>query len=388
MRSNGRPRALPRCCDVVVLENRGALNLEVETARVPGIVGAVSGPPIFGVVGRRARTDEREAVGIVMGIEKIGQLSRGLRDGERPHHAEHDQTLETRRDGGRSDRDAQGHADPFGLVEVGHPRHAGVDRQLIAARDGRFRVLIRRCGERIRTNGERAQNVLARDADDHPPRGMHHRHPAIGQQPYLRCMAPRLVGLRGHDRRKLNRHGRGRSFRRTRCRTLRHVGRRQHSHDPRGAPRPEAVGELPPRIRTRVRVVARPPVVLPIMLTPGQFVGCEVGFVAVAVNLVGEHAHAQLRRAVRQREETRLESHRQQQQRKIAGTQRRGWRVGARSGNRETGLEESAHGSAGDELRGVNRDAHRQPARDLRHVRGILAPAAALEWHTRRRLRS
>ena len=59
---------------VVVLENRGALNLEVETARVPGIVGAVSGPPIFGVVGRRARTDERQAVGIVMGIEKIGEL--------------------------------------------------------------------------------------------------------------------------------------------------------------------------------------------------------------------------------------------------------------------------------------------------------------------------
>ena len=43
----------------------------------------------------------------------------------------------------------------------------------------------------------------------------------------------------------------------------------------------------------------------------------------------------------------------------------------------------SGHGY---ELRRVNGDANRQPACDLRHVRGVLAPRAALERYACRRL--
>ena len=57
------------------------------------------------------------------------------------------------------------------------------------------------------------------------------------------------------------------------------------------------------------------------MLAPGLFVGREIEFVAVEVNLVGEDAHAQLGAAGRQDEETRLQPDRQQHERQVARTQ-------------------------------------------------------------------
>ena len=67
---------------IVVVEGRGAGHFEIETALVSWIVGAVAGPAILRVVGRRARADEREAVGVVVRVEEVRELVGRLGDAQ------------------------------------------------------------------------------------------------------------------------------------------------------------------------------------------------------------------------------------------------------------------------------------------------------------------
>jgi hypothetical protein len=69
----------------------------------------------------------------------------------------------------------------------------------------------------------------------------------------------------------------------------------------------------------------------------------EITFMAVEMNLVGEHPDAQLRPAFGQREESSLQPDRQQHQRQIAGAQQLHGHGGARCGNGDGALEVIRH---------------------------------------------
>src|SRR5262249_8393181 len=69
-------------------------------------------------------------------------------------------------------------------------------------------------------------------------------------------------------------------------------------------------------------VVARQPILLPIMRRPVMFVGRQVILVRIEVDLVGIDADAQLARATGLRKEARLEPDRQHEQRLLGGAQR------------------------------------------------------------------
>ena len=71
---------MPSAQRVVVVERRGVpATSSREAALVPGIVGAVAGAPIVGVVRRRAEAEELEAVGVVVRVEQVGELRRRSR---------------------------------------------------------------------------------------------------------------------------------------------------------------------------------------------------------------------------------------------------------------------------------------------------------------------
>ena len=340
----GQPQRRAHAEGVVVsLQHRNGGDLEGEAPLVPRIVGAVSGSPVLGVVGRSAGTHEREAVRVVVGVEEIGQLGGCLRHGERAHHAEDDQALDPRRHDGGRDGDAETHAHPLRLVEVDHPLHARIEGQLLAAGDGGVRGLIGRRRERIRTDGQRALDILAGDGGGHDVPGMHDGDPAVGHQARLRRPTPRLLPGRHRHRGEDGRHREGRSGRRRQGWTR--VGGRQRPGDPGGARGAEAIGDLPPGVGAGRRVAAGPPVLLPVVPAPGVLVRRDVQLVAVDVDRVRKDAHAQLGGSAGQREEPRLQPDGQQQQGQVAGTQGWGRRSRARcGGNRKRALEESAHG--------------------------------------------
>ena len=341
----GQPQRGADAQGVVVVERRRPVDFDGEAARVSRIARAVAGAPIVGVVARRARPHEREPIGVVMRVEQIGELRRGVGDGERPNDAEHDEAVQSGCQRRRRNGNAQGHARLLGLVEVGHPFHAGVDRELLAVGDCRLGLRVGRRRLRIRADGKRPLNVPPGDGQRHLTAGMHDRDPAIGHQARLRCVTPGFVARRDRDRGE---------HRTDRGRTLCRIRRLQHARDPGGTLVAESIGDLPPCGGDRFRVALCQPVLLPVMLSPHLLVGRQVALVAVEVNLVGEHAHAQLGGSVREREEACLQSDRQQHERQVAGTERRRRggrgrgrqraRVRARRRYCETALEQVSHG--------------------------------------------
>ena len=296
----------------------GVDGFQCEAALVPRIFGLVVGAPRIGVVGRRPRPQKRETVGVVVRVEQIGQLVGGVGHAERVSHAEHHQAVEPggQRAGGH--RDAQGHAYLLGGVEVDHPVHAGVDGQSSAGLDRGFGGRIGRGRLRVGADGERPAYVLPGDGRDHLATRVQHGDPAVGQQPRLRRMAPAGVLARQGEGREGGCNGRGLIGRRGRGGPLGRVGGPQRARDPGCARCAEAVCQLAPCVGARGHVVPRPPILKPVVLAPGLLIGSEVGLVAVEVDLVGVHAHAQFGVAVGLRKKARLEPHRQQHQRQVA----------------------------------------------------------------------
>ena len=174
-------------------------HFEIETALVPWIVGAVAGAAIVGVVGRRARADEREAVGVVVRVEEVRELVRRLGDAQRPRDAEHDKAVEAGRQRNGRHRNAQRHARRFRLVEVGHPLHAGVDREPLATFNRGLGRIVWLGRARIGADRERSSDVFARDRHRHPSTRMHDRDPAVRQQPRLRRVTPGLITVRKRE---------------------------------------------------------------------------------------------------------------------------------------------------------------------------------------------
>ena len=79
---------------VVVVESGRAGHLDLEAALVTGIFGAVARAPIVGVVGGGSRPDERETIGVVMGVQQVGQLLGGLSGADLTDDAEYDEAVE------------------------------------------------------------------------------------------------------------------------------------------------------------------------------------------------------------------------------------------------------------------------------------------------------
>ena len=137
---------------------------------------------------------ERESVRVVMRVQQIGELRCGvcatLSDLITPNTTRLSRPA-VNVAAGIGMRSAM--PDRFGFVEVDHPFHAGIDRELITARDCRLGSGIGRGRERIRTDGERPDDVASRDGERDAASGVHDRDPAIGQQPRLRRVSPRFV---------------------------------------------------------------------------------------------------------------------------------------------------------------------------------------------------
>jgi len=115
----------------------------------------------------------------------------------------------------------------------------------------------------------------------------------------------------------------------------------------------------------RARVVAGAPRLLPIVLTPLPLARRQLGLVRVDMDLVRVDAHAELCAAAGLRKEPRLQPHRKEHERPIAGAQRRQHRRGKlrRGGGRqdEIAAKESpwpSRSASCDELRGMDGDAH------------------------------
>ena len=110
-------------------------DLDGVAALVRRIVVGGGGAALVGIVGGRAEAEEFEAVGVVVGVEQVGELLRGVAGGERARHAEDEQAVEAGAQRGGRHGDAQRHALGLGLVEVDHPLHAGIDLQLVVGGD-------------------------------------------------------------------------------------------------------------------------------------------------------------------------------------------------------------------------------------------------------------
>ena len=235
------------------------------------VVGAVAGAPIVGVVGRRARAEERQAVGVVVRVEQIGQLRR--RSARRSATATTPNTTRLSRPAvsdGRGNRDPQRHARRASASSksVIHVMPASIG-QLIAARDGRFRRRVGRGRERVRADGERRRMSLpvTRDGDaarrsaPSPPSDRAAAAPAARAASVSSCARPRAA----ETRRTAAAAGR-----RRRCRTLRRlVGVSTRTiHAARRAPKRSA--SCRHASARAPRVVARPPVLLPVVLAPAS----------------------------------------------------------------------------------------------------------------------
>jgi hypothetical protein len=206
-------------------------------------------------------------VGVVVSVQQVRQAGRGVGDARRAQHAKYQQTVES---GGQCGRQchAKAHARGLGRVEVDHPQHSGIDRQLLATIDGGFDIALRSGGLRVRSDvqglfdgasGDRQNSVAARVRNGNPP---------VRQETGLRRGAPGIRARCNADSGKLRRYREILSVRGGGRWTLCRVSRLQHADDPSGARCAEAVCDLLPGRHPRGRIIASQPVLFPVVLAP------------------------------------------------------------------------------------------------------------------------
>ena len=255
------------------LDRKGLLAAAV-AAGVAGALGAA-------VVGGRARREERQAVGVMVGVEQggqsVGAVGR-LVGGDAYHHEDVD--------GGRVDgagqHHPQGHPGFLGAVEVDHPAHALVDGGRVRVVDGGGEGVVG-----VGPHGEVGHDVA-------PGHRGHDRPAVVGGRGPARRQPCRT--RRAHDGRRLAQVGEPWRLRQLGVgghrggRLIGGVGRCEHPGDPRRSTGLEAVGQHAPRVTQALDVVAGAPAQLPVAASPGQLVGTEPRVVGVDVDLVGVHA--------------------------------------------------------------------------------------------------
>ena len=262
-------RKAQRCAEpqrVVVVERRNRhAALDGEAALVAGVFRAVTRASLVGVVGRRAGAHEREAVGVMVGVEQVGELravSAAVSEPAAPNTTGC-RCPAVRIAAGTRMRSAMPAASASSKSII-HFMPASIGRLVV----GDVIRSSRRLG--IRARPRAVADVAAGDRQRGTPAGVHDRDPAIGHQARLRRAAPRRVlAVADHRcRRKLRRRQTAPDSAPRRPRGDWPVGRPQRPRDPRRAARAEPIGELPPGVAPGARVVAGAPVLAPSSARP------------------------------------------------------------------------------------------------------------------------
>ena len=278
------------------------------------VARAETGWCVRSVIRRRALQEEGEAVGVVMRVQQFFDALRGIDGAERRLYAEDQQHVQPCLSDVPRQLDSEAHAGGFGRLEIDHPFHPRIDRQLLGG-GGNRRL-------RVGTGWQRIGNVFPRDAGDEHAARIRNRHPAIGKRASQRCTRPAFQSAR--RRRKLDRLRQRLIGGNRRGWAILGIERLEGARHPRGPLRIEAIGQLPPRPFPRFLVIAGAPMLLPIMLAPGFLLLGQLGLVRIEMHLVRIDPHAQLERAIRLRKEAGFQPHREKRQRPVARDELRG----------------------------------------------------------------
>ncbi len=319
MRSAGKPSAAPsatrwtahRAAWVDATSSR-------EAARVPGVVGAVAGAPVVGVVGRRAERQELE--------------SRRCSDARRadwrtaPRRPPRCRRRRRRTRPGcrarrRAGRPASGCAAPCRAASASSKSTIHFMPASIASCSLRARWSARLCGSGPTASGRTMSRPVTASTAWPPDcttaiqrSGSSRASGACRQAASWPSSTTATAGNCGATASVARRHAAsGAAAGLVGC-SARAIQAARAA--------PKRVGQLSPGSRIARRIVAGEPVLLPVVRAPLALVGRQLGLVRIEVDLVGIDAHAQLGAAVGQREEARLEPYRQQRERQVAGAQR------------------------------------------------------------------
>ena len=148
-----------------------------------GIVAAITGASIRGIVGRRAEVQKLETVGVMVRVEKIGEVACRAVCICRCGRAEHEQTVEPCGEHRCRDWDAQRHARGLGSVEIDHPLHPVVNGNCFRAHAGGWRL-------GIGSHCQRAHDRAAPHRDCRLAARRNDRNPAVGHEPREWCAPP------------------------------------------------------------------------------------------------------------------------------------------------------------------------------------------------------